>query len=242
MKRQSRQKGFSILEALIVVVVIGILGTASWFVYQHNKPKTTEAIGGDQTTNQNSNQQTTTTPTTKTYASGKEKASFKYPSNWTLTRLTANTAPNDSATIQSPSGAITITWNSFITPGFGNESNANYPLHTVIDKTAITGAPSLYVVSGVTTLDGSTYYPWIAVQDSNGILTSGVKGDLLLFTGRHNVDPSTNSPVYAQFSTSGARAHQNSPALTQAQATAWLSSTEAQQAKQIMLSLSDPQP
>lgn len=236
-----QQVGFGLLGIALVIVAVGTISTAGWFVYRHNKPRTSSAAAGTQTTDQTDNQHgtTTTTPTTMTYASGTEKAGFTYPSDWSLTKLTAGTAPNDSATIQSPSGSITITWNSFITPGFGNESNANYPLHTVIDKTAIADASGLYVVSGITTLDGATYYPWIAVQDSNGILTSGVRGDLLLFTGRHNIDPSTGSPVYAQFSTSGIRAHQNSPALTRAQATVWLSGAEAQQAKQIMLSLTD---
>lgn len=59
MKRQNRQTGFSIVEAVIAVVAIAVIGTAGFFVYQHNRLKTTGATGGAQITN---NQQTTTTP------------------------------------------------------------------------------------------------------------------------------------------------------------------------------------
>ena len=147
----------------------------------------------------------------------------------------------DSVGIKSPSGAITISWISAIAPGFGGEHNAYYPAHTVIDKKPIANAPGLYVVEAITNLDGTTYYPWIEVQDSQGILTNEVQTDLVLFKGRHNLDPldpSTNSHVYVLFSTSGPRAHENSPALTQAQATDWFSGSEAQHAKLILLSYS----
>lgn len=62
MGRQKRQAGFSIIEVVITVVAIGVIGTAGFFVYQHNRPKTTGATGGTQTTNQNNNQQTTIAP------------------------------------------------------------------------------------------------------------------------------------------------------------------------------------
>lgn len=83
MGRQKRQTGFSIVEAVIAVVAIAIIGTAGFFVYQHNRPKDTGATGGTQTTNQQSD-------TTGLYAGwttvrlANEKLSFKYPSGWTL--------------------------------------------------------------------------------------------------------------------------------------------------------------
>ena len=240
----NKQLGFSTVEALIIVAVIGVVGVTGWFVYQHNRPQTTNANGGTQTTNANGGQQTTTTPTTTlTYSSGKEHASFKYPNSWSLVRpiLTSNDANNtDQVGLTSPSGSITISYVTDVT-GFGNEHTASYPYNVVVDKTAITGAAGLYVVSGITTLDGATYYPWIAVQDSNGILTTGVQGNLATFTSRHALNPTTNTQTRILFATCGPRTSQNSPALTKDQATAWLSGPEAQQAKQIMLSYSDAQ-
>ncbi len=227
----SKQSGFSIVEIVLVIAVIGVIGATGWLVYQHNRPQTTAAAGGTQTTTPNNGQQTTTTPpTTLTYTSSKEHASFKYPSNWTLVkpRLTSSDASNtDQAGLTNPSGAITTTYVTDIS-GFGNEHTASYPSNIVIDKTAISGAPGLYVVSGITTL-------------SNGILATGVQGNLATFTSRHALNPTTNALTRILFATCGARTSQNSPALTQAQATAWFSGTEAQQAKQILLSYSDAQ-
>jgi len=56
--RMNNQSGFSIVEAVLIVAVIGVIGVGGWFVYQHNKPKATNAAPN---TNQTTNQQTTTT-------------------------------------------------------------------------------------------------------------------------------------------------------------------------------------
>lgn len=71
MGRQKRQAGFSIVEAVIAVVAVAVIGTAGFFVYQHNRTKATNA---EQNNGQTSNQQTTTTPPapTVTYLTIKE--------------------------------------------------------------------------------------------------------------------------------------------------------------------------
>lgn len=60
MRRREHQSGFSTVELLLVVLVIGIVGAAGWFVYQHNRTKATQAAPN--ASNQQTQQTTTTTP------------------------------------------------------------------------------------------------------------------------------------------------------------------------------------
>src|SRR6266699_2108874 len=60
MRRREHQSGFSIVEAVIVVIAIGVIGTVGWFIYQHNKTKPTDAASNGQPTQQTT---TTTAPT-----------------------------------------------------------------------------------------------------------------------------------------------------------------------------------
>lgn len=244
-RTQNKQSGFGAVVILLVILVVGAIAIGGLLVYQHHKStsKTTAQTGTSQNTGQQQGTTNTQPTPAVTYTSNSEKASFQYPNNWTVTKpsmTSSDTSNTDQIGIISPSGTIKISWVTDLV-GFGNEYGSSYPYHTIIDKTPITGAPGLYVVSGITTLDGTTYYPWIAVQDSSGILTSGVNGTLITFKNRRALNPSTNGVTRSLFSTSGAKVDQNSPALTKAQATAWFSGSEAQQAKQILLSFSDPQ-
>jgi len=233
---------------LLAVLVVAVLAVTGLVVYQHHKPSSAKNSAATSPTQSTSQPTSTATQSAQpnpyqgwnTYTSAEEKASFKYPTNWTVTKavIPSNETNADTVGIKSPSGAITISWVSAIS-GFGNESGSSYPLHTVIDKTPISAATGYYVVSGITTLGGNTYYPWLAVQDANGILASGVKGVLATFKGKHNLNPSTKTVTGTLFATCGASTVQNTPALTKNQATAWLSGSEAQQAKLILLSFSD---
>jgi cytoskeletal protein RodZ len=59
MRQRERQSGFSIVEAVLIVAVVGVIGAAGWFVYQHNRVKVTSAAQG-------TTQTTTTQPTQTT--------------------------------------------------------------------------------------------------------------------------------------------------------------------------------
>jgi cytoskeletal protein RodZ len=243
MRQRDQHSGFSATVILLAVLVVAVLAVTGVVVYQRHKPSSAKNSGATSLTQTTTQPQSTATQSTQpnpTYTSAQEKASFRYPTNWTVTKpyMVSNDSKNtDQVGITSPSGAIKISWVTDLV-GFGNEHGASYPLNTVVDKTPITNAPGLYVVSGITTLDGTTYYPWIAIQDSNGILTSGVQGNLVTFISRHALNPTTNDVTGILFATCGAHTDQNSPALTQSQATVWFSGSEAQQAKLILLSYS----
>ncbi len=232
-KTNNKHKVVQVFALLILLAIIAVLGTYGYRHY-HDKNVTTAA------TTTSTKQVAAVDPYAgwKTYASTEEQSSFRYPDNWKITTPYQGSLNGDQLGIVSPSGAIKISWSSEL-GGYGNEYGTDYPLHTIVDKTPITGAPGLYEVSGITTLDGTTYHPWIAVQDSQGVLTNGVHGDVLAFRGRHAINPTTNDFTDEQFATSGLRADQYTPALTKVQATTWFSSTEARQAKLILLSFTD---
>lgn len=242
MHTKQRQSGFGALLVLVLILVVVTLGASALLVYRHRgsaKTKNTTTSTKQQTGAPGSQAPVDVYAGWKTYASATENATFKYPSNWTLTQPAVAPVSGDATGIASPSGVLTITWDAS-TGGLGNEHSSSYPSHTVVDRTPIPNAAGFFVVSGITTLDGSTYHPWIAIQDSNGINQSGVAGDVVTFKAKHAFNTSTNDLANALLSTSGIRASQSTPALTQAQATAWFSGTEAQQAKLVLLSFKDP--
>jgi len=239
------------MAVLAVIVLVVIVGGGAYVYHKNHKTKTvsdstsTSSTSKTSKTSTNDKTATTTDPYAgwQTYTSTEEKATFKYPSNWTVDTADQY-ASNDSAIhdytgLKSPDGKVLVRWTSKI-DGFGNEHSANYPYTTAIDKTPVTGAASDYVVSGITTADGSTYYPWIALENdaAYGALSTGVAGSLDTFLGRNNLDSTTGQPDTALFSTSGPRVNQGAPALSQSDAQAYLSSADMQQAKLILESFS----
>jgi prepilin-type N-terminal cleavage/methylation domain-containing protein len=91
------QKGFSVVEILIVIVVVGLLGAVGWLVYDRQKSKTGEPLKATTTTNSSTTATTTPSlekPTTnsakQTVNSAKQtvtyktaKFSFDLPKDWT---------------------------------------------------------------------------------------------------------------------------------------------------------------
>jgi len=239
-KLNKNEAGFGAAESLLILVIVAIIGFTGWYVY-HAK----QTSGKNNTTSASA----TPTPTSvyagwKTYTSSAEKATFKYPAGWaidTADQYVSNDANNsDYTALKSPDGKVVVRWTSLIN-GFGNEHGDSYPLNTVIDKMPITGATGYYVVSGVTTLDGTTYFPWVAVENdaSFGVLSSGVSGNLDLFMGRNNIDPISGNANTALFSTNGPRTNLGVPSFSsKAQAIAYLSNNDVKQAKLILGSLS----
>jgi type II secretory pathway pseudopilin PulG len=90
---KNNQKGFGVVEILVVIVVIGLLGTVGWLVYNRQKTKTTE-YPTSQTNTIEQKEEATAEPTNKTDPNGgyfvvKEWGlRFKAPSGLTDIRYT----------------------------------------------------------------------------------------------------------------------------------------------------------
>lgn len=65
---KQHQKGFSVVELLIIIVIVGLIGTVGWLVYdrQKSKAKTNESTKTEVVTDPAENKQTTSAPAGKT--------------------------------------------------------------------------------------------------------------------------------------------------------------------------------
>ena len=247
MIKRKNIKGFTVVEILLVLVFVALVTLIGLYVvHNHDASKTANTVTSTA-------KPTTTSKTTdpyagwKTYTSATEHASFKYPSTWTTTDTSGRfgDSSTDAVDLKSPSGAITVSWASVVS-GVGGACDAQAPLNStnpndavpcpqfnVFSKTAITGASGLYVVTASVTDEGTTYRPWMAVQDSSGILTSKrVMNNDFYKTKKTGQD----YPVL--FSINGTNGTYTGASYSSStQTKAFFSGTEAQQAKLILLSL-----
>jgi len=253
MSKLKDETGFGAVEALLAIVIVCSVAVLGWYVERSLHGINSTYNSTTKTSNNTSpkfgkNKKSLANPMPtnpyigwKTYTSTVEKVTFKYPTTWTVdtTDEYSSNDPNntDFTALKSPDGKVIVRWTSLV-DGIGDEYGTSYPLNDVINKTPIAGASGDYVVTGTTTLDGTTYYPWMAVESTDsGILSSGVAGNLDLFMGRNNINSTTNKPDTALFSTAGPRTNEGITGMPQAQAKAFLSSTYMQQAKLILLSM-----
>lgn len=88
--KKTNQKGFSIAEALLILVVIGILGFTGWFVY-HAKQTSDKNYSAASQTVPTYKKKTDAISTANKYVGWKSYSSsnglglsFKYPASWTI--------------------------------------------------------------------------------------------------------------------------------------------------------------
>ena len=79
----TRQKGFGLVEVIIVIVIIGLLAGVGWLVYDRQKSQTTTDSGAQ--TAQEPVAQPNPYANWKSYASTKGGFTIKYPSDWLVT-------------------------------------------------------------------------------------------------------------------------------------------------------------
>jgi Tfp pilus assembly protein PilV len=242
MSKRKNIKGFTIVEALLALIFIALIVLIGLYVvHNHNSSNSNKSNNATTTATKPTQTPKATDPYAgwKIYTSTTEKATFKYPANWTVTKDPSE----DKVSISSPSGSVIVSWKTGIqgiggacdsdTP-IGSESPQNLslcPQFDVIGKTAISGASGLYVVTSSATTDNDVFYSWMAVQNSKGILTSQRNMGYSFYEGKNSVGLVELSMLGSDDSAPG-------PSFSsEAQAKAFFNGTEAKQAKLILLSL-----
>lgn len=113
-RQKQNQRGFTAVEALIIIVVLAAIGVAGYFVAKHADTKNTPTA----ITQSTQTASTTANPYAgwKSYCSSVEGVCLKFPTNWTLT-VGSSANPNllsNQAEITSPSGLVAVQsyWNA----------------------------------------------------------------------------------------------------------------------------------
>ncbi len=91
------QKGFSVVEALIILVVLGILGFAGYFVWSKNTSGSGSDVSVQKKTVEKAREHNSTAK--KTYCMPLEKLCFEYPDTWDVVYSTEK-LPIDNATVE----------------------------------------------------------------------------------------------------------------------------------------------
>lgn len=255
------QKGFSALEGLLILVVIGIIGGVGYFVFQaRDQSNQTAKNTSASQTSQTSPLETTTNDTYAgwtTYTSRVEKMTFKYPDDWAATK-NENDNGVDSMVVVAPSKNIKISWiaaRDGIGGGCdennapGNDENAKLglsdcPYFFVLDKQKL-AKDDLYAVFGVMLSNrDNKYTPWCALQSNEGIVSNMSSIGYLLFRGKNNAQifngqssGNASAGLYCDAFFQGPDATFTAPlAGSKADASKYWSTDEGKQVKQLLLS------
>ncbi len=94
------EKGFSVIEGLITLVIIGLIGFIGWYVWDKNSESTKQNAADPvsiQTEQLEAYEPTTTVAGDwKTYTNDKYKFSISYPANWKIDAADGNTLAESS--------------------------------------------------------------------------------------------------------------------------------------------------
>lgn len=158
-----RQNGFSAIEGLLILVIVGILGFTGWYVWR-SKNTTDKTLNAASNTSQSS----TTTPTSstaswKTYGDG--TISFRYPQSVKVAKTTcppaAGSCVSVKATSDSSQGLIfyekasTLSAKDFATQNYSSDGITV----TTSNSSPINGFDA-YTAKTSQTLSGTTYIFW----------------------------------------------------------------------------------
>jgi len=169
---KQNQKGFSVVEILIVIVVVGLIGAVGWLVYDRQHSQNKQESSTTTTDNSKVTDATKPTPADKyaDWATYKDEyVSFRYPKNWTVSKQ---------YTFADPYGALSIDIkapvDSTLTPADTNNKNLYLSSSVLIAKDGrftgnCAGCGQVFSVESIETGDKS--------KGSLIIADSGVPGE-----------------------------------------------------------------
>ncbi len=194
-KIRKNEEGFSVVEVVLVLVIVGLIGVVGWFVYNNHNKKTTPSVSTNTTTKSSTTPAKTTTPDPysgwKTYTSSNSLGlGFKYPASWTVTE----NKPSDMCAGQS---TTTITPPASEAETAFKQIGASYTPTSTQNNGATLGS---YYEVGITKAgqslpskcgsdNGSTgVYNWNGISETyltstDQVQSGALKGDWLTFYG-----------------------------------------------------------
>lgn len=233
MHKKLDRQGFSIVEALIAIVIIAAIAACGWLAWRHNhdKKQTSKTTSSSQ---QSKSSSTTSTGTTDTYAGWKTYCDnvygycFKYPTKWHLAVETSPQEPCDAGQVDvtSPDGSVDVSYQ--------NDNNHDGSLADITPTSLekMTGANQALTIVGSYLSEGANRSPSYAVVDSS-----------LLSSNPLTVGTSGQFPEQAEFTDqassastcSGSFASSPSQVVSTAQEAAdWFTTSEAKTSLQVL--------
>lgn len=175
MIKLKNNSGFSIVEALLILVIVGILGFTGWFVYHSQNVASKDYSSQSGTHVSTATKSNTTTKAYagwKTFCSSETSVCFKYAPSWTFAQCAPvqvnmeghfqNCPSIETASVIGPDN-ITISW--FLDPYDATAANSctqgktSYPGVTYSDITKVPDVSNLFFVNVKN--NGSSNYDYV---------------------------------------------------------------------------------
>lgn len=247
-KRQKNINGFSVVEALLVIIILIVIGVVGYLVAKHENNKSTGKSTAGQTAKSSS-----TTLTLKTYCDSSAKLCFQYLSTWKITTSTATDGTGTTSVVMNPTASMNVAYGDYATnQGYPPSLDTSNPFATAAPNPdtvmSITSPFNFYTVSVNPPTNNDANYkivggyamgttdniPFYFVTNTSTVSTEGLivgKVTQLQNSGFSLTDSvRPNDIVILSIGPISADTY------TPAQATAWLGSTDGKAALQLMQS------
>lgn len=179
------QKGFSIVEALLILVVIGILGFTGWYIYHAKQASDKNYAVAANTTIPTYKKKTSTANTAatnnpyagwNTYTVASTGLTFKYPADWTMRSNTLCTTSSYIYHLEPPESEL-----STVSVSPGNGPVTGYDLDVTVGTTTSTSAGCNPISSHQGIVLGAQSNSQViksgALQGKYAVVNSNIEGD-----------------------------------------------------------------